>query len=193
MASFYQIGRLFYKGVSVTQTQSISQQIFSDINGNFQTAESVSSRTSTTGYRFYCIGNSRYTYNIDKQVNSDASPDHSGTNGNYGILKDVLSGNGCAPPCDDLSSSSCPAGSVKFNKPVELLGHNMRVEKFTIAPIANNVNLYAVSFIIAYGDATNLSYTTANDFSTVKCASSGQGQEFCAVNKVDTSVYLGRT
>ena len=114
LTGFLQIGRLFYQGVSNTQTQAVTSQIFEDTVGNFQTAANVSPAQSASGYTYYCIGSARYTYNIGKKVSLSDSPNHSSPagGGNFGMLKDVLPGaTACATPCDDLGSSPCSAGA----------------------------------------------------------------------------------
>lgn len=198
MAGFFGIGRLFYKGVSVSQTQETANQIFQDVNGNFQTAASVSPKQTIGGYTYYCVGNSRYTFNIDNKVSLAASPDHTAPppigGGNFGILKDVLPGSGgaCATPCNDISGT-CPASSVKFNNPIELLGEKIRVEKFDITVIADKPNLYNVSLIIAYGDTNVLKWTDTANPATVYCSGGGTtGQQFCAVSILNTGIYRGR-
>lgn len=184
---FVQIGHLFYRGVSITNTQETANHVFQDITGNFQNAETVNS--GSTSYTYYCIGNARYTYQLDKPVDTSAATDHS-AGGNYGILKDILpgAGNACAPPCDP--SGSCPNGSVPFKNPVELLGDKMRVGQFSISQSTTTSNLYNVSIIIAYGDNDSVTYRTTGDPSTIACASDRQNN-FCAVSSINTSVFKG--
>ncbi|MDB5160777.1 MAG: hypothetical protein JWO96_157 [Candidatus Saccharibacteria bacterium] len=195
LTSFFTIGRLFYKGVSITQTQEAASQVLQDINGNFQAAGNVSPAQSGNGYNYYCIGNSRYTYNVNHMVNIDdvnhASPASGGT---FGILKDTLPGSSaCAVPCnDDPSAGTCAAGTVKLNNPVELLGHKMRVEKFDVTSSASSSNLYNISLVIAYGDDSVLTYsTTPPDYSGVSCVSDPRAQQFCSISRIDTAVYRG--
>lgn len=185
---FVQIGHLFYRGVSITNTQETANHVFQDITGNFQNAQTVNSGASS-GYTYYCVGNSRYIYQIDKPVDSSAATDHS-AGGNYGILKDILpgAGNACAPPCDP--SGSCPNGWVPFKNPVELLGDKMRVGQFSIVQSTTTSNLYNVSIVIAYGDNNSVTYRTTGDPSTIACASDRQNN-FCAVSSINTSVFKG--
>ena len=196
LAGFLQIGRLFYQGVSTTQTQTVVNQLFQDIVGNFQTAANISSLQSTNGYTYYCIGNSRYTYNIGKKVILADSPNHAAlaSGGNFGLLKDILPGaTACAPPCNDLGGGACSAGTVPFKSPIELLGDNMRVESFNLQQNPNvGPNFYNVSVVIAYGDDDLLDYTNPKDHSTVFCKSGSFNQQFCAVSRLDSGVYRGQ-
>lgn len=191
--SFVEIGHLFYKGVSITQTQDVADHIFQDINGSFQTAANIggSQNSSSGGYDYYCIGNTRYTYRINNETNTDATPDHSAA-GNFGVLKDVLNGSGsaCAAPCSDTGGGSCAAGTVKFNNPIELLGNKMRVEQFDVSQSTTTSNLYNVSIIVAYGENNTLAYSTPGDYSTVSCQGDSKNN-FCAVSQVNTSIYKG--
>lgn len=199
-ASFVQIGHLFYRGVSINQTQDAADHIFQDINGNFQTAPNVGGSVNSPagGYDYYCIGNTRYTYNINYEVDTSAAPNHAPydqtthTGGNYGILKDTLPGAGaqCATPCNDTSGSPCPSGTVKLNNPAELLGNKMRIEQFDVTESTPTSNLYNVSIILAYGDDNTLTYRTPGDYSTVTCQGDSSN-DFCAVSSVNTAVYKG--
>lgn len=199
LAGFFEIGKLFYKGVSISQTQETADQIFQDVNGNFQTAASVSPKQTFNGYTYYCIGNSRYTFNINNEVDLASSSNHAPPfveaikSGNFGILKDILPGSGaaCSSPCND-QSGVCTAGSVKFNNPTELLGEKMRVEKFDITAVANNPNLYNVSLIIAYGDDDVLGWTDSSKPETAFCKGGSTSQQFCAVSSLNTGIYRGR-
>jgi prepilin-type N-terminal cleavage/methylation domain-containing protein len=193
-ASFVQIGHLFYRGVSINQTQDAADHIFQDINGNFQTAPNVggSVNSSAGGYDYYCIGNTRYTYRINNEVDtSAATADHS-PSGNYGILKDILPGAGaqCATPCNDTSAVPCPSGTVRLNSPAELLGNKMRIEKFNVTQSTPTSSLYNVSIVLAYGDDNTLTYHTPGDYSTVACQGDAHN-DFCAVSSVNTAVYKG--
>jgi prepilin-type N-terminal cleavage/methylation domain-containing protein len=192
-ASFLQIGHLFYRGVSINQTQETADHIFQDINGNFQSAPSVGGGlNSPGGYNYYCIGNIRYTYRINNEVNANApSADHS-PSGNFGVIKDILPGAGaaCATPCSDTSGSPCPAGTVKLQSPVEMLGNRMRIEKFDIPSPPPGSNLYNVSIVLAYGDDNTLTYHTPGDFSTVACQGDAHN-DFCAVSSINTAIYKG--
>jgi prepilin-type N-terminal cleavage/methylation domain-containing protein len=195
--SFIQIGHLFYKGVSITQTQDTADHIFQDINGNFQTATAVSN-SSGNGYTYYCIGNTRYTYQIDREVSSSSTSTdpHSSlaAKGTYGVLKDVLPGSGsaCSTPCDDTHPPpyTCPTGTVKLSSPVELLGEKMRVEQFNIASSTSTSSLYNVAIVLAYGDQNTLIYSNPVDLSTVSCQAD-RTNNFCAVSRINTSVYKG--
>lgn len=190
-ASFLQIGRLFYRGVSLSNTQETADHILQDVSGSFQNAVIINPGSSGN-YTYYCIGNTRYTYKIDNEISTDATPDHSATTGNYGILKDTLPGSGgaCNMPCDDTSSDACPPNSKKLHNPIEMLSDKMRVEEFDIKPSAPTSSLYNISIVVAYGDTNTLEYASPGVLSSVRCQGSSYNS-FCAVARVSTAVYQG--
>ena len=189
--SFVHIGNLFYRGVSIINTQEAADHIFQDINGNFQNAGSVGSGQNSPagGYDYYCIGNTRYTYRINQKVDTASTADH-GTSGNFGVLKDQLAGagNACSAPCDPASGNCVSGTTVPFNNPVELLGDKMRIEQFSISQSTTTSNLYNVAIVIAYGEDGDLTYNNPSDLSTVSCKPEANNN-FCAVSRVNTAVY----
>ena len=190
LAGFMQIGRLFYKGVTIAQTQSVANDIFSDISGNFQTAANVSAQQSGNGYTYYCIGNSRYTFNRSVKIDqsSPTYPNHA-SGGNFGLLKDSLGGaTACAAPCSDQGVVVCNSPNKVLTNPVELLGNGMRLANFSITnPNAQSPNIYNVSIVVAYGDDDLFDDYT----STSPICKSGAGGQFCAVSQVSTVIHRG--
>ncbi|MGH7157135.1 MAG: PulJ/GspJ family protein [Candidatus Saccharimonadales bacterium] len=194
LAGFIQIGHLFYKGVSISQTQETADHVYQDIDGSFQTASNIAGAQDSPsgGYDYYCVGNTRYTYQIDYEITLPYTLDDSpAPAGNFGILKDILPGSGsaCAAPC----ASSCQPGMIAFNNPIELLGDRMRIEQFDITQATPTSNLYNVSLIIAYGDDSTLKYSSPTppyDYSTAACQGDAQN-DFCAISNVTTSLYKG--
>jgi hypothetical protein len=189
LAGFMQIGRIFYKGVTVTSTQETANQIYEDISGYFQNASSVSPlQTSSSGYKYYCIGGARFTFTVNKAVDSAAAANHS-ANGNFGILKDILPGNSaCDEPCNDLVSGSCTG--TPFRNPKELLGDKMRVLKFDITNPGGS-NYYNITMALAYGDDQVLGYSTAGDPATGYCLNGSREQQFCSIANIDSGVIKG--
>lgn len=191
LAVFFGISRLFYKGVSQNQTQEAAQQIMQDVIGSFQPNTNVSANQTGNNYTYHCIGNTRFTYHLNSKINTDNAPNHA-SGGSFGILMDTLPGNGnsCAPPCSDTDINICQFPNVplgRYSPVVELLGNNMRVSRFDIQPASNK--LYNVTLIIAYGDDDLMDLTDP----TNPVCKNQRGSEFCAVNKITTSVFQGMT
>lgn len=191
LSGFLQIGHLFYKGVSTTQTQNINKQIVDDISAGLQTADSINTHQSYGGWAYACVGNTRYTYSIGRMVDFSQTRNYNQpvsatatTGGNFGLIKDSLAGSGgaCATPCND----TCAPGQQAFSSgKTELLGNKMRLEKFEI----NNLgpNLYGISVKVAYGDDDTLD--NPYDPDTVACKGDLSRQKFCSVDSLSTSVY----
>lgn len=189
MTGFFQIGRIFYKGVSITQSQDVANQIGLDISESVEGASKVSPLTDYKGMQYICIGKYRYTIDINRRV--DVGNTGAFTTGQVGLAKDTMnSDNSCAPPCLP-NPTVCAPGELAWSRPVELLGDNMRVESFTVAPLATVSNdYYTVSMIISYGDNDLLTYTTPGDRSTVQCKTE-KGSQFCAIGRYNASINRG--
>lgn len=185
LAGFTSIGRLFYKGVTINQTQDITNQLLDDITSNIQAAASVSTLQSGNGYSYYCIGGTRYTMNLKHELDTTQAEDYS-VSGNFGLIRDKLPGaTACAAPC--WPSGSCASGSIPFNNPVEMLGNRMRLMKLDVA--ATNGRLYNVSIVVAFGDDD--AFSDVNDADKIACQGGEAQQEFCSVNRLSTGVYEG--
>ncbi len=125
LSAFLGIGRLFYKGVNMTQNQQTARNIIDIVSSDIQSASTpVVNGTTTSGSKYTCIGSARYVYNIYKPV--DLS-DHNDT-AKFGLLRDSVPGSsGCPNPYD--APNSFPP-----NKPTELLGNGMRLNAFSVSP-----------------------------------------------------------
>jgi type II secretory pathway pseudopilin PulG len=198
LAGFLRTGNLFYKGISLTQTQAVTKQVLDDVSSNITSSESVEApnQDPTQGYTYYCIGSSRYTYILNNEIGAQDSNYSSPSNGgNYGLLKDTLPNNGCAQPCAPGGSCSAP-----LTNPVEMLSPNMRLSEFLICSQGNSSSLYTVSITVAYGDSSSLSFPNQStptcaspSFTAPSCQGSTQTQQFCAVTSLSTSVYASNS
>jgi prepilin-type N-terminal cleavage/methylation domain-containing protein len=189
MSGFFQIGRIFYKGVSITQTQDVANQIGIDVNASVEGAPKISPLTDYKGMQYICVGKSRYTLDVNRRI--DINNTTALTTGQIGMVKDTMSSDSsCAPPCLP-TPSVCAAGELRWSKPIELLGDNMRVESFAVTPQgAVSGDYYSVDLILSYGDDDLLTYTTPGDRKTAQCKSS-KGQQFCAVGRYNASISKG--
>jgi len=181
LAGFAGVGSLFYKGVAITQTQSISSQVMDSLRSNIQSAVSVlGPLRSPGGLNYYCVGGVRYTYNLNYEFDTTKAESAS----NFGLVKDTLPGSGgCSPPC----FSACQAGETLINKPQEILANKMRLVKFQVN--AAGGQLYNVYVNVAYGDDD--SFSNLNDPDNIVCKGGLSDQRFCAVIKMSSSVYEG--
>ncbi len=193
LAGFLEVGRLFYKGVSSTSTQSVANQILQDVSGSFRTNYSFASvpPSGNNAYAYYCIGNSRYTYNINHELDINAAPNHAvpAAGGNYGLLKDILPGSsGCAAPAAE-NDPNPPSGSLRFQNPTEMLGDKMRLSAFNIAQTTSTSNFYDVNLVVAYGDDD--AFDNLNNPDAMACNPRSGLDQYCSVSRLNTSLYRG--
>lgn len=189
MASFIGIGRVYYKGRSLTETQAIAQQVVSQTSADMQFASDIVTNVvnGTTGIptgvgsQYVCFGNVRYTFNLYQKVDTDnISANH------FGLLRDTMPG---TYPC----ASPFGAGSIPFSSPTEVLSAKMRLSRFDITPSKNaaggNVtDLWDLNVIVAYGDDEVLTNPGA---ANVACDSNLKSSQFCSVSRQTTSVSRG--
>lgn len=183
LASFLGIGKIFYKGVTLTQTQDATQAVMDQLSSDLQFAASVvPSQATGTGAQFLCIGSARYTYNLYQEVNLDA---HDSTS-HFGLLRDVLPGSsGCADPFGP--------SAIALVKPTELLGNKMRLSKLDIAPAKSGSgsdiqDLWNINLTMAYGDDSSLG---GGDTASPSCNANLSNSQFCAVVNLNTSLNRG--
>ncbi len=197
MVGFLQIGRLFYKGVTITQTQNTAQQIVNELTSGIQSSASSNNIKATlpssvtsnyTGYVYACVNGFRYTYGVvsGKPIIYDQSlaANYSATSsGNFGLVRDKLSG---SSSCD--LPSVTPVGSAS---PIELLGSRMMVANLKVQSASSTLkDLYTVSETIAYGTYSVLNLSV-NSLPYASCLSGLSSAQFCAVSTLSTSVYRG--
>jgi len=183
LASFLGIGKIFYKGVTLTQTQDASQAVLDQLSRDVQFAVAVvPSQATGTGAQFLCVGSARYTYNLYQKVNLDV---HDNTS-HFGLLRDVLPGSGgCANPFGP--------SAVALVKPTELLGNNMRLSKLSVAPAKNSggsdiLDLWNINLTVAYGNDSSLQ---SGDTADPICNANLNSSQFCSVINLGTSVNRG--
>ncbi len=178
LVAFVQTGRSYYKGVTISQTRTISTNILNEISGNIRLSSSVSGLNTATANRYYyCIGTHRYTFQLFNMV--DTSNHDNSTK--FGLLEDTLPGSGgCGNPFD--------APVVPLSNPTELLANQMRLLSFSITLIAGHANLYDLSLKVADGVDNSL---TATDSPDAQCKTGGGGTQFCAITNLNTVIYEG--
>jgi type II secretory pathway pseudopilin PulG len=183
LASFLGIGKIFYKGVTITQTQGAAQAVLDQLSSDVQFAVAVvPSQATSTGSQYLCLGSARYTYNLYQIVNLGGHDNIS----HFGLLRDVLPGSsGCASPFGP--------SAVALSKPTELLGDKMRLSKIDISPAKNGdgsdtQNLWNIGLTLAYGDDSSLKNgATANP----TCDANLNSTQFCSVVNLSTSLNRG--
>lgn len=176
-AAFIQLGRSYYKGVTITQTQGVAKQIMNSLSGNIRLSTSVSGLNSaSSGRSYYCIGGHRYSFILFKQVDSSNHDNSS----KFGLLADEPNGDGCGNPFD--------APTTPLVNPAELLGNNMRLLAFSVTPIGSSSSAYSVSVTVAFGADSVLSDPNSPN---AQCQGGGNQTQFCSITRLSTVVYQG--
>jgi type II secretory pathway pseudopilin PulG len=187
LAAFLQTGKLFYKGVTISQTQQVAHDILDSLKSEIQFSPSiVSTQSSTNGRSYLCVGNIRYTFKLYNQVSLDPTV-HNFTD-NFGLVRDVLPGSsGCGDP---FSATPVPLDTTTET---ELLGSKMRLASLSITP-AQDVNgdditdLWSIAIKVAYGDDDVLDNPlTANP----ACNGGLNASQYCSVVELTSSVSRG--
>lgn len=177
ISGLLQIGRIYYKGITMARTQERSRQVLDDISRHIQIAGgAIANPIANNGpSRGFCIGDRRYSYVLDKQLTDDASPQPSQSRNVLMVEESVL---GCGSTAAQDVTSGLPAGR-------ELLEPNMRLAKLEVANIAGS-ELYSIDIRIVYGDEDLLDKPPA--VPEIACKESIVGRQFCAVSELRTLV-----
>lgn len=178
LTGFVQVGRSYYKGITITQTQQAAKQIMNEVSNNIRLSSSVSPlNTASAGRNYYCIGSHRYSFKLFNMV--DSSNHDNSTK--FGLLADQLTGN-------TACGNAFDAPVTALNNPTELLGNQMRLLSFSITPLSGSTTLYNVSIKVAYGQDSAL---TSASSPAAQCKLQLGGNQFCAITSLTTVVYQG--
>lgn len=215
LTGFLQIGRVFYKGISDSQTQNVARQIITDISSslaNTSSDDAVSGIKTSGGYRYICIGIVRYTwgvYTANPETSLNGRPtfyDFRQTTQNYnpysanpslGLVRDTVPGEGTCPvPCVSgvTGAAACPPPpatnflALNTNKPKEMLADRMRTAALSVTK--NSSGLYDVNVVVAYGSNDLIKYED-DDITRPYCLGDNSDQRFCAVQQLQTSMLRG--
>ena len=169
---FIQVGKLFYKGVSIMRSQEAARNLAEELIQEMQFTNNdvvldqtdVDPDTSRVAWTL-CIGAKRYYIHVDVP----SSP----TQRAVEKLQDL----GAATPCSETINNR------SLNSGQELLPENMRVPKngFVIDPCKNGLCGY-IKIVVAFG--TNDVFLDADH---QVCKGSFNGSQFCGVRTIETS------
>lgn len=177
LSGFLGVGRIFYKGITITQTDQTTSDILKRVTDDIHASDTFVSKTDASSGRSYlCLGNIRYTFILHKQL---VSPDF---DSNFGLLRDRLPGNsGCGNPFDDPK--------VPLYQPTELLSTNMRLNTFDITKLAVPGSIFSIDINVASGDSGSLDVDSATQIAS--CNSNLSRSQNCAVSHLKTTIAGG--
>jgi prepilin-type N-terminal cleavage/methylation domain-containing protein len=189
------VGRVFFKGVTLTNTQEVTGVITEDIVSSIQlSGEKVTFpiKQNVDGItKGFCIGTRRYSYLEGKQLSDSSSL--ATDQAKHVFMVDRVPSCNETTEAQSLSPSSSPEGK-------ELLSPKMRLGGLKIEPKGNG--LYSVTVRVVYGDGDllcNNNPVTGSDcnapappasleFGYISCRDS-IGSQFCGVSELTTSAY----
>jgi prepilin-type N-terminal cleavage/methylation domain-containing protein len=193
-----QIARSYYKGVTSSQTQDAARSIVDQISQGIQFSGNNIATTPTslppplppsTGSSYiFCIGDQRYSVQLNQEVESNPTPPDQGY---HALVVDTYPGCTSGSMSQNLNSNSVLGR--------ELLPTNMRLSKLSVTQVPGQTNLYSINVRVVYGDSNLLCSPIANDCnsssqstyltnSDIACKNTYEGTQFCAVSELDTVV-----
>lgn len=183
------VGRVFFKGVTLTNTQEVTGVITEDIASSIQlSGESITFPITANGStKGFCIGTRRYSYLEGVQLSDNPS---SSDQAKHVFMVDRVPSCNNSTQAQSLSLGSIPAGK-------ELLSPKMRLGGLRIEP--KGTGLYAVTVRVVYGDRDLLCSPSLSDcntsvppvslvFGEITCKNT-VGSQFCGVSELTTSAY----
>lgn len=188
LAALTQIGRLFYKGITMARTQEIARSVADDISGDITLSKGsiTGGNHIPSGVGWYCIGSHRYAYQLGKQIGQPGTQ--------AGLRRDSLMSGGA---CDPTASGSLNLdANVYTDQTREYLGEGMRVNMFDLDNCEGG--LCTMKLRVLFGDddlfeslsapasASPADIAKAPD---AQCTGSLTGSQFCATADLSTSLY----
>jgi len=191
LAGIIQITKMYYRGVTLVNTQEVGRTVIDEIGEAVRfSSESIAYQSGAPGSlvigpevahnasddtNYFCLGSKRYTYAIDRQVKR--SPASNTKEKHHALWIDQ------PPVCDTPANLDIAEPSANG---VELLAENMRLTRFDINKVAGVNNAYRINIGVAYGDDDLLSLS--QDGLTKTCEGAFYGAEFCAVSNLSVTV-----
>lgn len=182
-----QITRVYYKGVTETNTQNTARGI-ADVLSQAIQFSGVTAIQPTTGsvpgttYAF-CIGNQRFTYVLGRQVVDSKTPPANETF--HALVQDNTAS--CAGPPAPIVASLVNTQTIAAPHR-ELVGKRMRLSKLAVTQVSGTTNLWRVTVKVVYGDDDLIGGTGAPTGPNVNCKVPARGTHFCSVSELNTIV-----
>ena len=170
----------YYKGITLSTTQNTVRQITEDVSRAIQFGGDKGPILSgSNDVKALCIGNKRYTYVLNKQVQD--TPNASQVY--HALVVDKVST--CDAPIDQFDEKNVAGSSVATTQ--ELMGNRMRLVDFSINSTGGADNLYQITVAVAYGDDDLFTKLSDGSPNYRQCAN-GPGSHFCGTATLVTSV-----
>lgn len=185
------IGRMYYKGLTASQTQETARSILDKISQEIQFSgkDAIPVVGSSGSVNVLCIGNSRYYYAIN-------APSTSTT---LSLFTDTAPGCVTVADATNVASAADAAGYVSISSNgTKLLPDGMRLVAFQVNQVVVGKNdLWTVRVKVVSGaddliDATNPAtgavVSQAANPAWTTCKGAQLGTQFCAISDLTTTV-----
>lgn len=177
-----QITRVYYKGLTETNTQNVARNVIDTISqaiqfGGGAVAGTVSPVSPGNSYAF-CVGNERFRYVLGTELSDNPASSQTA----HALVTDSTSG------CSAGATASIKASATG----TELLSPNMRLANLTVTNVPGT-SLYKIDVRVAYGDDDLLydpsapANPTGYKSTDAQCRAQA-GEQFCAVSELATTV-----
>jgi prepilin-type N-terminal cleavage/methylation domain-containing protein len=195
LASFLQIARMFYKGISINNTTESTRSLVDSIVSDVRLSQSFVNTQASGTRSYFCVGQHRYTYVLPttsttnrKVTAADLNPRSDTING--GIMVDTV-------------NNSCPSPATNGTNPEQLLGPDMQLNVMDFNCTINEVCVIH-AHIVFYGQDgslfdsnisawknTSVQKDRASGAPDALCSGSLLNTQFCAASDISSSVTLG--
>jgi prepilin-type N-terminal cleavage/methylation domain-containing protein len=155
------INRVYYKGLTETNTQNTTRTLMDAITQAIQFSGGTVTTTSGSGTKAFCVGSQQFSYKTGT-VMSDSSG---------GIVR-----LNSAPNC----TNSTP---VNLTNGTEFMSAKMRLADLQVSDLGNN--LYKVHLRVVYGADDLLNNPTGTN---ATCKGATAGSQFCSVSELTSTV-----
>lgn len=179
------IGHTYYKGIIEARTQETARNISTDVSQTLQFANGQKKPGASlgSGVEQFCIGNTRYTAFLNKQVKVGVD----------GLKSEKMN------PSDACNDTNPLVGT----EDKEMLGNNMRLLRFNVDPADALSRTWKIDVRLAYGDNDLFSHYQADGVTAAgwdgvdvkssavdnaNCKSGIAGGSFCATSQLDIIV-----
>lgn len=172
-----QITRVYFKGVTESNTQNTARSVIDTISQAIQFSGGPVTTTSGSGTpsspKAFCVGDTRFTYDTGWQL-EDSSPDNTKHQAYHALAMDTFAN------CNQSTPQPLDQPSISGR---ELLSPHMRLANVSVTNVGSN--LYKVTVRVIYGDDDLLDNPTAPD---ANCKGISAGTQFCSVSELSTVV-----
>ncbi len=185
-AGIIQIARVYYKGVTETNTQNAARSIIDNISQAIQFSGDDVSGTpgSTPGQDYdFCLGNTHVSYKLGRQVKSSPSASDQTY---HAIVANNISG--CAGAAPQVLNQATVSGR-------DLMPQEMRLSNLVVQRVGTSQPAqYRVLVRVVYGDSdliyspSDTTATNGYERSDAACRAQTIGTQFCAVSELSTVV-----